>query len=192
MKNLRHTGLALVAALALATVIAACGGGSSGGGSHNSTTSGTAQLDQGDRAFLAFTQCMRHHGVHMSDPYHRAGHSGLTLDVPAKTPATIRALGACQHIIASVIAMKEAGMRARQSTLSPQQATARHLGLLHYAQCMRAHGVPMLDPDANGNLDLGNVPGIAGVGRYTSVFRDADHGCRRLLPAGVADNGTGP
>jgi hypothetical protein len=112
--------------------------------------------------------------------------------MPEKTPAMLRAYGSCGHIIASVVAMKEAGMQARQQALSPQQATARHLGLLHYAQCMRAHGIAMLDPDANGNLDLGNVPGIAGVGRYTPLFRRADHTCRRLLPGGIADNGTGP
>jgi hypothetical protein len=104
----------------------------------------------------------------------------------------IRAYGKCGHLIASVVSMKEAGMRARQQALSPQQATTRHLGLLHYAQCMRRHAIPMLDPDANGNLDLGNVPGTADVGRYTPLFRRADHTCRSLLPAGLADNGTGP
>lgn len=135
---------------------------------------------------------MRQHGVHMSDPFHRAGHSGLTLALPPKVPATIRAYGHCNHYIQSVIAMKEAGQASRQSQLSPQQATARHLGLLHYAQCMRSHGIPMLDPNAQDILNLGNVPGIAGVGRYTPQFRHADHVCRSLLPAGVADNGTGP
>lgn len=131
--------------LALGLGIAACGGS----GSHTATR--PVSSAQGDRSFLAFTRCMREHGVHMSDPYHRAGHSGLTLDLPSKTPPTIRAYSQCNHLIASDIAMKEAGMAARQSQLSPQQATARHLELLHYARCMRARGIPMLDPDANGN-----------------------------------------
>jgi hypothetical protein len=175
-----------VGVLALGVGIAACGGS----GTHTATR--PASLSQGDRDFLAFTRCMREHGVHMADPYHRAGHSGLTLDFPTKTPPVIRAYGKCGHLIASIVAMKEAGTAARQSQLSPQQATARHLGLLHYAQCMRAHGIPMLDPDANGNLNLGNVSGIAAVGRYSPLFRRADHSCRSLLPAGLADNGTGP
>ena len=64
--------------------------------------------------------------------------------------------------------------------------------MVAYSQCMRSHAIPMLDPDAQGILNLGNVPGIAGVGRYTPQFRHADHVCRSLLPAGVADNGTGP
>jgi len=175
-----------VGVLTLGIGIAACGGS----GAHTATRS--VSLAQGDRDFLAFTRCMREQGVHMSDPYHRAGHAGLTLDFPTKTPPVIRAYSHCGHLIASVVAMKEAGMAARQNQMSAAQATARHLGLLHYAQCMRAHGIPMLDPDQNGNLNLGNVPGIAGVGRYTPLFRRADHSCRSLLPAGVRDNGTGP
>lgn len=186
MKNIRLTAIAVLGGMLLGAGVAACGG--SGSGSANRP----ARLDQGDRAFLAFTACMRRHGIHMSDPYHRAGHAGLTLDFPTKTPPVVRALGKCEHIIAAVISMKEAGMAARQSGMTYTQRRARQLGLLHYARCMRAHGIPMLDPDANGNLDLGNVPGIASVGRYTPVFRRADHSCRSLLPAGVRDNGTGP
>lgn len=186
MKNIRSTTTAVLSVLALGAGIAACGGGSPRPVAHN------LALNSGGRAFLAFTGCMRQHGVHMGDPYHRAGHSGLTLDFPTKTPPVIRALGHCQHIIASIIALKEAGMAARQNGMSYAQRRARQLGLLHYAQCMRTHGIPMLDPDGNGNLDLGNVPGIAAVGRYTPTFLRADHACRSLLPAGVADNGSGP
>ena len=135
---------------------------------------------------------MRRHGVHMADPYHRSGHSGLTLDLPEKTPATTMAYATCNHLIASVEAMKMAGQRAREEAMSFAQRRARQMGLLHYARCMRARGIPMLDPDANGSLSLGNVPGAAPVGRYTPLFRSADHACRRVLPAGVADNGSGP
>jgi hypothetical protein len=188
MKNTRLTGTALLGVLALAEGVAACGGTSTGSGS----TARTGQLDAGDRAFLAFTACMRHDGVHMGDPYHRAGNSGLTLDLPERTPATVRAYASCNHLIASVEAMKAAGMRARQNTMSYQERRAQHLGLLHYAECMRGHGIPMLDPDANDNLSLGNVPGTADVGRYTPLFHRADQACRSRLPAGVPDNGTGP
>lgn len=186
MKNLRHIGLVLLAAVGVGVGVAACGGSVSG-----STTS-SGQLSRGDQAFLQFTVCMRHHGVQMADPYHRSGHAGLTLDLPEKTPATTRAYSSCNDLIASVAAMKAAGMQARENGMSYEQRRARHLGLLHYADCMRARGIPMLDPDANGNLSLGNVPGTAPTGRYTPLFRRADHACRGLLPTGVADNGTGP
>jgi hypothetical protein len=149
-------------------------------------------LDAGDRAFLAFTVCMRHHGVHMADPYHRTANSGLTLALPERTPATAPAFASCHHLIASVEAVKLAGMQARQNAMSYRQRRAEHLALLHYAQCMRAHAIPMLDPDAYGNLNLGRVPGAADVGRYSPLFHRADQACRSRLPAGIADNGTGP
>jgi hypothetical protein len=58
---------------------------------------------------------------------------------------------------------------------------------------MRAHDIPMLDPDRFGDLNLGNPPGISSdFGRYSPQFRSADTACRHLLPAGVRDDGTGP
>lgn len=186
MKNLRQSGLALLAAVGVGAGAAACGGSASG------STTPPGQLSRGDQAFLQFTVCMRNHGVHMADPYHRDGRAGLTLDLPEKTPATTRAYSSCNHLIASVEAMKAAGMQARETAMSYEQRSARQRGLLHYAQCMRAHGIPMLDPDPSGNLSLGNVPGATPTGRYTPLFLRADHDCRGLLPTDVTDNGTGP
>ena len=121
----------------------------------------------------------------MADPFHRPGHAGLWLIMPASGPATAAAYGACQHLIAPIIAAKIAHARA-------VTATGR-LALIRYAGCMRNHAVPMLDPDANGALSLGKVPGISnGFGRYTPQFHAADLDCRHLLPASIPDNGTGP
>ena len=186
MKNLRHQALALLAVIGVVTGVAGCGD------STNGSTTPSGQLSRGDQAFLEFTTCMRRHGVQMADPYHRPGHAGLTLDLPERTPATTTAYSACGHLITFVEAVKAASMRARENGMSYQQRLARQQGLLHYAQCMRARGIPMLDPDINGNLSLGNVPGAAATGRYTPLFRSADHDCRSQLPAGVTDNGTGP
>ncbi len=175
-----------MAALGVGAGAAACGGSVSG------ATAPSGQLSRGDQAFLRFTVCMRHHGVHMADPYHRSGHAGLTLDLPEKTPATTTAYASCNHLITSVEAMKAAGRQSRENGMSYEQRQARQQGLLHYARCMRAQGIPMLDPDAQGGLSLGNVPGTAPTGRYTPLFRRADHACRGQLPTGVPDNGTGP
>jgi hypothetical protein len=73
------------------------------------------------------------------------------------------------------------------------QTAANLPALTHWAQCMRDHDIAMLDPGPQGQLDLGNVPGITSdFGRYSPQFRAADHACRYLLPAGVNDDGTGP
>lgn len=190
MNNLRRKAILVLCLIAVGSGVAACGG--SGNGTAGTGASHAAQLDRSDRAFLAFTRCMRRHGVKMRDPYHRAGHSGLTLDFPVQTPANVRAGKSCGNLIAAIVAQKMAAVRAGADGVSYRRRAAVHLGLLHYARCMRAHAIPMLDPDAYGNLNLGNVPGSADVGRYTPLFRRSDRSCRRYLPAGVSDNGTGP
>ena len=158
--------------------IAACGAGS-----HPAPAQST--LTSGDRGMISFTRCVRTHGVAIADPYHRTGHAGLTLDLPTPGPAALAAEKVCGHFIASIVALKE----AHQRTLTAPDRVA----LVRYAQCMRSRGIAMLDPDAQGVLNLGRVPGINNaVGRYTPQFRGADRACRAVLPASVPDDGTGP
>jgi hypothetical protein len=134
---------------------------------------------------ISFTRCMRGHGVQMRDPFHRPGHSGLSIDMPTQDSATRVAYRACTHFIQSLIQAKQAGAAA--------QAAPHLQALTHYAQCMRSHDISMLDPTPAGQLSLGNVPGMTSdFGRYSPQFRAADTACRHLLPAGVTDDGTGP
>ena len=58
---------------------------------------------------------------------------------------------ACQHYIARIIATKGTGARAA--------AAGMRLALVRDAQCIRTHGIPMVDPNTFGLLNLGNVPG---------------------------------
>jgi hypothetical protein len=174
--------VAVLAAVAAAATFAGCGSASRTAGT--STEAGAAS--RGDRSMIAFARCMREHGVSMPDPFHRPGHSGLSIELPAQGPATTLAYRACGQLLQPVIELKQRGAEQR---ITP----AMRLGLIRYAQCMRSHAVPMLDPNALGQLSLGNVPGInSGIGRYTPQFRAADHACRYLLPASISDNGTGP
>jgi hypothetical protein len=151
------------------------------------SASGTGQsLSQADQEMVSFARCMRSHGVQMSDPYHRPGHSGLTLDLPTRDSATGAAYAACNHLIQPINQAKQAGAAA----VSVQRLTA----LTRYAECMRGHDINMLDPNTQGLLVLGNVPGMASndFGRSSPQFHSADAACRHLLPPGVTDNGSGP
>jgi hypothetical protein len=140
---------------------------------------------QGDQNILSFTRCMRRHGVQMSDPVHRPGHAGLSIDMPSRGPENNAAYAACIHFIQANITAKRAGAAAR---------AAPHLAALtRYAQCMRRHDINMLDPTPLGELNLGHVPEITSdFGRYSPQFRAADAACRHFLPASVRDDGTGP
>jgi hypothetical protein len=185
---------ALVAGLA-GVMAAGCSSGSSGPGvaslagqhaSSDTVAAGTGQTSaQLDQDFVNFARCLRQHGVNEPDPFHRPGHSGLSVYVPTPSPATRPALAACNHFLAAVEAMKAAGARSELTRWLPS--------LVRYAACMRSHDIPMLDPGPQGQLNLGNVPGITSdFGRYSPQFRAADTACRHLLPRAVHDDGTGP
>ena len=185
--------IALAALLVLTFAVAACSGGTSTGrqvanlpgGSARQASSTRLTEAQSDRDMVDFAHCMRAHGVQMPDPFHRPGHAGLSIELPAQTPANRPAFVACNHFIEPVIQMKNSHARAVFGPLLP--------ALTSYARCMRSHDIAMLDPTPEGQLNLGNVPGIHnGFGRYTPQFRAADTTCRHFLPASVHDDGTGP
>ena|SRR5215469_4466665 len=174
------TTKALTAALLGMTLLAA-------GCYSSAATSGADPLvRQGDADLVNFAHCMRAHGVQMSDPYHQPGHIGLTVNMPPQSSATRTAYAACDHYMQDLIQIKE----ARTTAL----ATSRLRALTRYAECMRAHDINMLDPNARGELDLGDVAGMANndFGRQSPQFHSADAACRHLLPAGTGDDGTGP
>jgi hypothetical protein len=187
---MRHRYGLLVAAAVLA---GGCSSAASSGapvaslsGHAAATQSGQALTQQqSDQDMISFTRCMRSHGVQMSDPVHRPGHAGLSIDLPTRDSATSSAYGACTHFIQAILQVKSAGEAA--------QAAPHLAALTRYAQCMRSHDIGMLDPTPQGELNLGTVPGITSdFGRYSPQFRAADAACRHFLPAGIRDDGSGP
>ena len=193
--------LLLAAAAALSAACSSGSGAQAGPGNspvaslpgHGSSAAGAgqpasrAQLEaQTDQDMVNFARCMRAHGVQMSDPVHIPGHAGLSLvNMPQRNTSTSGAYNACDHFMARLEQIKAAGAASRTPVNLP--------ALTRYAQCMRSHDISMLDPAAEGQLNLGNVPGITSdFGRYSPQFRSADQACRHLLPPGVNDDGTGP
>ena len=183
---------ATLALSAAALALAACSSGQAapqvahlpGQGSQTRTT-GQQTGAQMDRDMIYFARCMRAHGVQMRDPFHRAGHAGLSIEVPPQTAANRPAFSTCMHFLQPIIQMKNAHARAEAAPIMG--------ALTAYARCMRAHDIAMLDPTPEGELNLGRVPGVnSDFGRYSPQFRAADGACRHLLPPGVHDDGTGP
>ena len=164
------------------TVASLPGNSSAHASSATSSSQGTYDQD-----IVRYTHCLRSHGVNEPDPVNemRNGHTGLSFAVPPPTAANQAAMSTCGHFIANLMAAKQAGANRELTRWMPS--------LVRYASCMRNHDVPMLDPGPQGQLNLGNVPGISSdFGRYSPQFRAADSACRPLLPAGVRDDGTGP
>jgi hypothetical protein len=175
-RRARVRGVIVMLALSAPTLtLAACSSG-------QTTAQETgAQMDQD---MIQFAHCMRAHGVQIRDPYHRPGHNGLSISVPAETAANRPAFNACNHFLQPIVQFKQSHQRAEAAPIMG--------ALTAYARCMRAHDIAMLDPTPEGELNLGRVPGIDNFGRYSPQFRAADTACRHFLPASVHDDGTGP
>lgn len=184
--------MVVILSLGIAVVAAACSSSSPPktvaslpGHTAATRTTGSLTQAQSDQALINFARCLRSHGVAEPDPSPIPGRAGLSVTIPTPGPNTTAALAACNHFIASLVQAKQANAAA--------QLTPHLQALIAYAQCMRSHNIAMLDPDAQGVLNLGTVPGItSNFGRYSPQFHAADAACRGLLPSGVHDNGTGP
>jgi hypothetical protein len=160
-----RTAAAIIATVGVA-LLAACSGSPSSTGSGGSSNAGGSANSQ----LLAFTSCMRSHGVpNYPDP----GSSGK---VPNTTPQQLgvsssqyqAAENACGHLLPN------GGSGPTQAQVQQYRNT-----MLIYARCMRSRGVPNFpDPDSRGHLDIG--PGTD-VPVNTPQFQTAFQACKHNL-----------
>ena len=152
-RNARLQNAALAAAAA-ATVIAGCGSNSPSS-SASSARSGTNPAQAAaQQEGLSFARCMRSHGV-SSFPDPTPGGGGFSLSAPginSSSPAFKAAQTACQDLLP-----------VKQVPSEPPSAHA-YVRLLHWAKCMREHGISGLpDPKPDPPPAPGS-PGTAGIG----------------------------
>jgi hypothetical protein len=159
----RHWGMLAVVLAAAALLAAACGGGSSPASAAQTTY----------QKAVAFSQCMRAHGVPgFPDPQS----NGAILTGPQDhlaqgSPSFVAANKACQHLLPKIRPMTAAQQR---------RVTAQ---LLKFVACMRAHGLPdMADPVVSATGISLAVPN--GIKPNSPVFQSAQRACRKLRPFG--------
>jgi hypothetical protein len=148
----------VAAAVAAATAITACGSGSPAA----SSSAGRPTQAQIQQDMVAFSRCMRTHGV--SDfPDPSSPRRFKTAMDPSKVPAP--ALQACRHLL-------PAGRAPRQNAA---QTRARVAAELAFARCVRSHGFPRFpDPTSTGELSR-ELLASAGIDiRQTALQRAAD------------------
>jgi hypothetical protein len=171
MPRLRRTGLIVSAMLALVLLATACAGGSNGpgvaGGGSSSTPSASPSGDPGDAA-LAYSQCMRDHGVSdFPDPDAAGAVNDPQLEEPSDV--VVKAQDACQD-------------------LSPEGNAADGGGrddskVLAYSHCMRDHGFsgfPDPQPDPGGGWV---IPRNGDYDPRDPAFKAADEACLHSLNA---------
>jgi hypothetical protein len=151
--RLRSACAGAVAAL-VAAAIAACGSNSPPSSGPPGSSSSNPSQTEAQQAGLSFARCMRSHGV-TSFPDPTPGGGGFTLNAPginSSSPAFRAAETACRNLLP---------VKHVQSEPPTPEAYAR---LLHWAKCMREHGIAGLpDPKPDPPPAPGS-PGTAGIG----------------------------
>jgi hypothetical protein len=176
--------LALAGVVALSLLAAACGD-SSGGAKVAQVDTNTSANDSdssngsGSGDPVAYSACMRSHGVgNFPDPDSNGrikitsgvSKNGQKTGVDVNSPQFKAAQKACDKLLPN------GGRPTAAQQAKEQQA------MLQYAQCMRAHGVPKFpDPKAGGAFALGTK---AGVDPNTPAFQAAQKTCQKLVPGG--------
>ncbi|HEX8008072.1 MAG TPA: hypothetical protein VF482_16770 [Trebonia sp.] len=143
---LRQVGLQ-AAALACLALAVACSGGSP-----NSSTGAGASGASGSTGPLAYSRCMRAHGIKaFPDPNSQGGlslNAGPGTGIDPQSPQYQAADQTCKSLMPA------------QSPLSAAQQAAIKAGNLRYAQCMRTHGISDFpDPNSQGLLQIRAQPG---------------------------------
>lgn len=154
-------------------------GGSSAAGSGSAAAQAARAASQG----VAYSACMRAHGVPgFPDPHVSSNGNGVSESQAApagavrNNPRFNSAQQACRKLLPR--GGPESGHR-----ISPQEQ-AQYLKLV---ACMRSHGLPSLhDPTfANGQVQ---IPG--GVDHSSPQFKSAEQACQSLIPAGAQGGGS--
>jgi len=175
-ERLRRAGLLAAALACLALVAAACSS-APGSGAGAGPAGGSARHSE-----LAYSQCMRAHGItDFPDPNVQGGidlNGGPGSDLNVSSPQFKAANNACKSLLPPRRAM------------SPAQQAAARAQALKYSRCMRAHGISDFpDPDSQGGIALKPKPG-GDLDPNNPLYKAADKACKSLMPGGGGSNST--
>jgi hypothetical protein len=194
-RRLRRAGPTAAGLLASVLLVAACGGGSTGpgvAGAGSSKPGAKSANGSAERSALAYSKCMRAHGLpDFPDPNSKGEiqlDAGPGSDLGPDSPQFNKAQHAC---------------RSLEPVAPPAQQRRNYEQALKFAKCMRSHGVPLADPKppssgpqtqshSGSGQSNGNSPG---VDPNSPQFQRAQQACRSLQPSGgfsTSENGGRP
>jgi hypothetical protein len=180
-----QTAAAIIAAVGLGLLAAACGGspgshvaqlGSTAAQPASSSGASTAGAST-DSQPLAFSRCMRSHGVSkFPDPNSSGVWPKSQVELAASSLRFDAATRACQYLLPN-----------GGPGVSPSPAVVQQIrsDMAKFARCMRSHGVPNW-PDPT--LDRGREifdPEAAGIDSNSPQVRTKMHACEHVFPASL-------
>jgi hypothetical protein len=183
--RLSRAGLAVLAV----TMLLAAGCGVANPFAPSSTSASPGSRGADDTLALEWAQCLRQHGVDVSDP-------------DSSGTVTLQSNGGIQHL--------QWGSSATDAGTPPEVQTAMNAckqyqpqggqgpgpvdqkaldAGVKYAQCMRQHGIPMSDPIASAGgggteIQAHAQSGPGGVNPNSDQFKQAQNACKHFLSSG--------
>jgi hypothetical protein len=185
--RLRRAVPLAAAFIVIGLLAAACSNGSGGSGgpgvagagspSSSASSSPGASAGGAQAAMLAYSHCMRDHGIwDFPDPDANGGIDMSGSDLDPDSPQFQAAQEACKSLLPA---------RSTDQSDTYEQA-------LRFAKCMRDHGISDFpDPEANGEIGIQIEPGTD-LDPNNPQFKAAAHACQSLLPAGPGEDTTQP
>jgi hypothetical protein len=169
-RRLRLAGPVALALLIMVLLAAACAEGPTGPGvAGEGASSSPSASPSGDRrdALLAYSQCMRDHGISdFPDPEPGGGIAVQAVpgsDLDPNNPQYKAADEACRSLL--------------PPPPTEEQQEQERAEALKYSKCMRAHGISDFpDPNAEGGIDLNAEPG-SDLDPNNPQFQAADKAC---------------
>jgi hypothetical protein len=147
-------------------MLAACGGSPSSA----SDTGASSQYQQN----LAFTRCMRSHGLPDFPDPNANGHgfgNQQQQQHEESNPHLATAYSDCRHLLPSA------------PSSSGNKVVPSQTQLVRFSQCMRSHGVPDY-PDPNPDVSLRTELAQLGINPDSPQFQATLRTCDRLVPLG--------
>jgi hypothetical protein len=178
----------LLAAAIAALVVAGCGGSSSGAGvaqikskvhTDATTTAKRALRPKTKPSALAFSRCMRAHGVaDFPDP--RSSGQIPIKSAGGMTRGPSGGFTANPNSPGYETASKDCRSLADATPVTQGQSNPIMAAQLKFADCMRTHGVPNY-PDPTSSGEVGNNGAIRGVNPSSPAVQGAERTCGRFL-----------
>jgi len=163
---------AVIVTAAASLLAAACGSSPSSTAPASSASAGSTAAEA-----VAYTQCMRSHGVpEYPDP---------------DSSGQLQKIGSGQQVGVSDAQLNTAQNACQKlwpyQALTPAQQQQELTDMLKFAQCMRSHGVPTLpDPVAtNGQVEFVISTSKTGINPESPQIQAKLHECLHVLPAGM-------
>lgn len=184
-RNQPATALLTAGILAFGVLVTACGSQSAPGGATDSTSTGSsAGGNAPGKSLLAYSTCMRSHGVpNFPDPSSTGGIPKEELRQLGISQSQLNTANrACQHLIPAGESLS--GQTPRTIPAQDQR------DYLKAAACMRSHGITSFPEPAfqNGQVEFPRLEHLVDIN--SPQFRAAVKICQKDIPPGLPDSGS--